>query len=82
MASNHQNTEEFSANLLALITWVQAMPRSILSIPKTDDVVEQPKLIAEFNSLKDQVAQLKAQVKEITAVVDGLQASVEILEWE
>ena len=81
MASNHQNTEGFPAELSALISWVQAMPRSTLSISKTEDV-EQSKLVAEFSSLKEQVAQLKVQVKELTAVFDELQASVENLEWE
>lgn len=49
-----------------------------------DDVddVKQPKLPAEFDALKKQVAQLNAQVKELTAVVDGLQNSVGNLEWE
>lgn len=90
MDSNVQNSEKISADhLSALVAWAQAMPRSTLSIPtkKTDDDddvddVKQPKLVAEFNALKKQVAQLNAQVKELTAVVDGLQNSVGNLEWE
>lgn len=89
MDSNVQNSEKISADhLSALVAWAQAMPRSTLSIPtKTtdddvDDDVKQPKLVAEFNALKIQVAQLNAQVKELTAVVDGLQNSVENLESE
>lgn len=71
MDSNHQNTEGLSPDLLALVTWVQAMPRSKFSIPKTDDV-EQSKIVAELNFLKKLVAQLIAQFKD--ALVEYVQA--------
>lgn len=85
MDSKHQNSEKISADdLSALVVWAQAMPRQF-SIPKTDHDVKQQQpneLVADFNALKEQVAQLNAKVKELTAVVDGLQESVENLKWE
>ncbi len=91
---NHgQQCSEFRKNLRRLPFSPRCLGSSdakiTLSIPtkKTDDDddvddVKQPKLAAEFDALKKQVAQLNAQVKELTAVVDGLQNSVGNLEWE
>lgn len=73
MTRDHQSTEGLSVDLDALVAWVQSMPRSALSSPEHQRTAEARCWIQR---LKEQFAQLNAQVKMLTSVVNELQATV------
>lgn len=87
MDSKDQNSEKNPRRpFQPLVVWAQADASIDPFDPEdrrtTSTSSSSSKLVADFNALKEYVAQLNAQVKELTAVVNGLQEPVEHLEWE
>lgn len=86
MDSKDQNSEKNPRRpFQPIVVWAQADASIDPFDPedrRTTSSSSSSKLVADFDALKEHVAQLNAQVKELTAVVDGLQESVEHLEWE